>query len=156
MDVPLIQRTSKANGRKCNEILILLKGKRPLDKVTKFIFFTCVFLYFLGEELFNLWWLFFDEYYTTKIGFEINCLKFSGELITYLKKIKSCVLQDLVISYNWILRQDFKFILDHLKHLKHLTIFAPFGSEMNILDDISNSNCRLKVRFCQKILMFLS
>ena len=103
-----------------------------------------------------MWWLFFDEYYTTKIGFEINCLKFSGELITYLKKIKSCVLQDLVISYNWILRQDFKFILDHLKHLKHLTIFAPFGSEMNILDDISNSNCRLKVRYCQKILKFLS
>jgi len=99
---------------------------------------------FRGEELFNLWWLFFDEYYTTKIGFEINCLKFSGELISYLKKINSCVLQDLVISYNWILRQDFKFILDHLKHLKHLTIFAPFGSEMNILDDISNSKCQLK------------
>ena len=100
---------------------------------------------FQGENLFDLWWLFFDEGYTTKLGMEINCLKFSAKLLSYLKTINS-VLQDLTISYNGlnIVSQDFRFILDHLKHLKHLTIFAAFGTERNILEYISDSKCQLQ------------
>ena len=76
---------------------------------------------------------------------EINCLKFSGKLLSYLKTINS-VLQDLTISYNCINNPDFRFIfiLGHLKHLKHLTVFAAFGTERNILRDISNSKCQLQ------------
>ena len=100
---------------------------------------------FQGENLFNLWWLFFNEDYTTKIGVEINCLKFSCKLLSYLKTINS-VLQDLTISYNCLNNPDFRFmfILGHLKHLKHLTVFPAFGTEGNILRDISNSKCQLQ------------
>ena len=106
---------------------------------------------FQGENLFNLWWLFFNEDYTTKIGMEINCLKFSGKLMSYLKTINS-VLQDLTISYNCLNKPDFIVILGHLKHLKHLTVFAAVGTEKNILEDISNSKCQLQVNLCQKLL----
>ena len=100
---------------------------------------------FQGENLFNLWWLLFNEDYTTKIGVEINCLIFSGKVLSYLKTINS-VLQDLTISYNCLneVSQDFRFILDHLKDLKHLTVFAAFGTERNILEDISDSKCQLQ------------
>ena len=96
-----------------------------------------------GEKLFNFWWLFFDEEYSNKIGLEINCPTFSAKLMSYLKSINS-VLENLVITYNWILRQEFKYLLDHLKHLKHLTVFSTFGAESQILEDITNSKCRLQ------------
>ena len=95
--------------------------------------------------------MFFNEDYTTKIGIEINCLKFSGKLLSYLKSINS-VLQDLTISYNGFNNPDFIVILGHLKHLKHLTVFAAVGTEKNILGDISNSKCQLQVNLCQKLL----
>ena len=92
---------------------------------------------FSGENLFHLWWLFFDEEYTSKIGIEINCPTFSAKLMSYLKGINS-VLEDLIISYNWIFRQEFKYLLDHLKCLKHLTVFPTYGAETKILEDITN------------------
>ena len=77
---------------------------------------------------------------------EINCMKFSGKLLSYLKTLNSSVLQDLTISYNCLNNPDFRFmfILGHLKHLKHLTVFPAFGTEGNILRDISNSKCQLQ------------
>ena len=74
---------------------------------------------------------------------EINCLKFSGKLMSYLKTINS-VLQNLTISYNCLNKPDFIVILGHLKHLKHLTVFAAVGTEKNILEDISDSKCQLQ------------
>jgi hypothetical protein len=63
--------------------------------------------------------------------------------MSYLKGINS-LLEDLIISYNWILRQEFKYLLDHLKNLKHLTVFPTYGAETKILEDITNSKCQLK------------
>ena len=89
-----------------------------------------------------MWWMFFDEEYTTKIGMETDCVQFSIRLLSYLKRINS-VLTDLTINYHARLKQDFKIVLNHLIHLKHLAVFTEFQNETNILEDISNSSCQL-------------
>lgn len=94
-------------------------------------------------DLFSLWWLFFDEKYSTEIGIEINCSKFSLSLTKYLRSINSN-LENLTISYNWILRSDFKNLLHHFKRLESLTVFATFGAENKVLKDISNTIICLK------------
>ena len=97
---------------------------------------------FQDEKIFYLWWMFFDEEYSFKIGIENTFPTFSTMLMKYLKTINSN-LEDLVISYSWILRQEFKYLLDHLKCLKKLTVYSN-NAEKNVLEDVAKSNCQLQ------------